>query len=136
MDKVADQIVHTLRSYGIRAGETICVCLPDIKERKITALACAKLNVKNKPLAIERLNEASLIECLKASKAKILIIADWCLINNKLLPCKTIADRSSVFASALDYIITVRNLGHAVSWLDGRDVWWDTLMDDVFEKPM
>lgn len=122
-------VADAFQLCGIQANEVINLCLPYIRERIIAKLACAQLGVMCVPIPIEQVNETQFTTSLQASKAKVLIIADWCMVNSQFFPIKTIADRATINAPELDYLIVVRHLGRSVSWLDGRDIWWDMILD-------
>lgn len=129
INKTTNKIANSLRLCGVKSGDVVCVCLPEIQEKEMAKIVCEKLGSRDCQFAIDALNESSLVEKLNASKARVLIIADWCSVDKKMVPSKTIADRASVEAPSLDIIVVVRHLDRSISWLDGRDIWWDALLE-------
>ncbi len=123
-----NQVASSLQLLGIGAGEVVSLWLPCIPEWIIATLACISLGCKPASIPIEQIDENDLTTFLQTSKARVLIVANWCMLDGNPFPTKSIAEKASIFAPYLESIITVRHLELSVSWLDGRDILWDQLL--------
>ena len=126
---IYEAAARALQALGLYPGQLICVCLPDIPERQITFDACVKLGIRMVWIDATKADTTVVRRLLLKSRARVIVVVDWCIVAGRLLPTKAIVDRASVDAPDLLHIVVVKNLGKAISWLDGRDLSWDAFLD-------
>lgn len=129
--RYVNRVGNALASLSVGPGTAVALMLPPRLERIIATLACAKLGAVCIPISLSgsaaQMTETA-IRAVVESKAHVIITANWWRISGVSVPSKTIADRASVASSATEYIITLPEIDRGISWLDGRDLWWDDIV--------
>jgi len=126
--KRVDKAVGGLAAAGVRKGDTIALLLPLYLDAVAILLACATMGIICAVLSpLER--DDLVARALDQVRAKVVIVADRFNSGKVKVYTKSVADRASVTARSLDAIVTIRFSGEGTSWLDGRDMWWDNLIE-------
>jgi rSAM/selenodomain-associated transferase 1 len=132
----ADAVTRWIRSAcpgAVQRGgpQAVCIALPNIPERAGALKLCKLIDAEALVVAPYEMTEDALSGILRRVEAALIIVADWWEHGGVMMPAKTIADRASVCAPTLEAIVVVRVIGRSISWLDGRDSWFNTLPPQV-----
>lgn len=127
LSELTSRTAYALTTLGIQAGDSVALLLPLLPETVAILLACSKIGAVCVPIPPYKEYQA-VAEVLNRTNAKVLVTTDGYFVDRVFVPTKSIADRASVSALALETIITIRHAYLGVSWLDGRDLWWHDVM--------
>jgi acetyl-CoA synthetase len=122
------KFANVLKARGIGAGDTVALYMPMIPELAIAMLACARIGAVHSiifggfsaPALVDRINDA---EC------KAVVTADGGYRRGSVLKLKEIVDEALKSCPTVKSNIVVKRAGNAVTWTEGRDVWWHELME-------
>jgi acetyl-CoA synthetase len=133
-DLLADtqRFANALKDLGIEKGDIVGIYLPMIPEVAVAMLACARIGAVHN-VVFGGFSAESVRERMEFSEAKALITVDGAARKGKTAPVKQNVDE--VFGPAhpdletLQHVIVVRSKGTECSMKDGRDVWFDEIME-------
>jgi acetyl-CoA synthetase len=123
-----NKFANALKELGVRKGDRVAIYLPMLPELPIAMLACAKIGAIHtdvfsgfSPMALrDRINDA---------EAKLLITADGFYRRGSIVHLKEDADKALEGASSVEKVVVVRRIGLNVPMQEGRDVWWDDVVN-------
>lgn len=122
------RFANGLRSLGVGPGDRVGLYMPFTPEVAIAMLACGKIGAifipifsgYAAPAVASRLNDCG---------ARVLITADGFTRRGKPVPMKESADQAADISPTIEKVIVARRTGRDVPWNEGRDIWWDDLID-------
>lgn len=123
-----NKFANVLKSLGVKKGDRISIYLPMIPELPIAMLACARIGAPHN-VVFSAFSPKALQERIDDSKAKILITADGYYRGGRVERLKERADEALKESSSIEKTIVVRRVGREVPMEEGRDLWWDELMN-------
>ncbi|MFZ7110055.1 MAG: acetate--CoA ligase [Desulfatiglandales bacterium] len=130
MYREVNKFANVLKGLGIKKGDRVAIYLPMIAELAVTMLACARIGAIHSIVfggfSAEALRDR-IIDC----EAKILITCDGTYRGAKAVPQKANADKAVEECPTVKTQIVVKRTGTEVPMKDGRDVWYEQLMQDA-----
>jgi acetyl-CoA synthetase len=124
------RLANALRSLGIRKGDRICFYMPMIPELVIGMLACARIGAVHS-VVFAGFSAISLADRIQDSSCRLVICADHNVRGAKHIPVKAVVDEAlALGCDSIQNVIVYKTDGPAISWMDGRDIWWHDLMRD------
>ena len=128
LHREVQRLANALKKLGIRKGDVVGIYLPMIPEVVVAMLACARIgaphNVVFGGFAPEAVKERMEVSCAKA-----LITVDGARRKGKTAPVKATVDEVMGDLKSLEHIVVVRHSGIDVPMVDGRDVFYDEIVD-------
>ena len=122
------KFANVLKQFGLKKGDRVAIYLPMIPELPIAMLACARIgaihNVIFGGLSAEFLRDR-IVDC----GAQLLITDNYSLRSGKILPSKAVADMALKGCPGVKHVIVVRRLEQETAMIEGRDHYWDALLD-------
>jgi len=118
---------NALLKMGIKKGDRVGIYLPMIPEVIISMLACARIGAVH-AVVFSAFSPTALQTRLTDSGAKILITSDGYYRNGGLINLKNQADEG-VKGTGVERVIVVKRAGNDVNWQEGRDFWWQELIE-------
>ncbi|MDX6381467.1 MAG: acetyl-CoA synthetase, partial [Rubrobacteraceae bacterium] len=122
-----------LKNLGIGKGDTVSIYLPMIPELPITMLACARIGAVHS-VVFSAFQPRQLAERINDIGATILITADQAPRGGKKTPLKENSDEALQETSTIENVVVVRRTGDDVPMEEGRDQYWDELMDGASDE--
>ena len=119
-----------LKSLGVKPGDVVSIYMPMTPELAIAMLACARIGAVHSVIFGGFSSEA-IADRNNDANAKIQITADAGWRRGSQLPLKQTVDAALEKSPSVEKCIVLRRTGTAVTMLEGRDVWWDDLMDQA-----
>jgi acetyl-CoA synthetase len=122
------RFANALKDQGIQQGDIVGIFLPMIPEVVVAMLACARIGAPHN-VVFGGFSAASVRERMEVSKAKALVTVDGARRKGKTAPVKAAVDEEMDDLKSLEKIIVVRHTGNDAPMTEGRDVWWDDVME-------
>ncbi|MDD5722809.1 MAG: acetate--CoA ligase [Syntrophales bacterium] len=128
MYREVNKFANVLKSLGIEKGDRVSIYLPMIPELAITMLACTRIGAVH-TIVFGGFSAEALRDRINDCKSKILITCDGTYRGAKAVPQKGNADKALEDCPSIKTQIVVRRTGTEVPMRDGRDVWYEALME-------
>ena len=123
------RFANVLKKKGIQRGQVVQIYLPMIPELPIAMLACARIGVIHSVVFAGFSSEA-LKDRIQDSSSVLVVTADGSIRNGKIVPLKENADAALKDCPSVKNVVVVKTTKNNVNLLDGRDFWWDDLINE------
>jgi acetyl-CoA synthetase len=127
-----NRLAAGLKKLGIKKGDRVGIYLPAIAEQTIACLAVARLGAVHSVVFAGFASHALRDRCVDA-EAKMIITADGNYRGGKLVDLKKIADEAAPEIPTLEHVVVYKRLDNNCPMVEGRDIYWDDLLNDVPE---
>ncbi|WP_221933623.1 acetate--CoA ligase [Aeromicrobium piscarium] len=122
---------NALTDLGVRAGDRVAIYLPMIPEAVIAMLACARLGAPH-TVVFGGFSSDALSSRITDCEAKVVITADGGYRRGKPSSLKPAVDEAlGKVDGIVEHVLVVRRTGQETSMTEGRDVWWDEVVDSA-----
>jgi len=122
------RFANALKDCGVGAGDIVGIYLPMIPEVVVAMLACARIGAPHN-VVFGGFSAEAVRERMEFSEAKALITVDGARRKGKTAPIKTQVDEHMEGLETLETIIVVRSAGVDCPMKEGRDRFYDELME-------
>jgi len=122
------RLTEGLRSLGVKRGDAVGLFLPMIPEAVIAFMACCKAGAIVVPIFSGFAANAVSVR-LEDAEAKVLICADGFYRRGDVVPMKEAADEAVAHSAYTEHVVVVKRVGRNCPMTDGRDVFWDELLE-------
>jgi acetyl-CoA synthetase len=124
------KFANVLREQGIKPGDVISIYMPMVPELAIAMLACARVGAVHSVIFGGFSSEA-IADRNNDASAKMQITADGGWRRGKELPLKATVDEALKKSPTVQSCIVLRRTGGEIHMVEGRDHWWDALMENA-----
>jgi acetyl-CoA synthetase len=125
----------TLRDLGIRAGDSVGLCMPMIPETVTFFLACAWLGAIVVPL-FSGYGAGAIVARLRDCDAKVLVVVDGFKRRGRTVAMKAVADEAATQLPSLEHILVVAQLGDpGIPMQADRDVMFEAMPEGFAGGP-
>jgi len=118
-----NRFANALKSIGVAKGDVVALYLPMVPEVSVALFATAKIGAMILPL-FSGYGADALVSRLADSGAQVVVTCDGFYRRGNLHPMKAVADAASARAPSVRHVVVLKHSGGAISWTDGRDLWW------------
>jgi acetyl-CoA synthetase len=122
------RFANALKDQGVGKGDVVGIYLPMIPEVAVAMLACARIGAPHN-VVFGGFSAESVRERMEFSEAKALITVDGARRKGKTAPIKSTVDEQMDDLDSLKTIVVVRKTGIECPMTDGRDVFYDEIME-------
>ncbi len=122
------RFANALKDLGVEKGDVVGIYLPMIPEVVVAMLACARIGAPHN-VVFGGFSAESVKERMEFSAAKALVTVDGARRKGKTAPIKTAVDEAMGGLESLEKIVVVRATGIDCPMTDGRDVFYDEVME-------
>jgi acetyl-CoA synthetase len=122
------RFANALKDLGVEKGDVVGIYLPMIPEVVVAMLACARIGAPHN-VVFGGFSAESVKERMEFSEAKALVTVDGARRKGKTAPIKTAVDEQMEGLASLEKIVVVRATGIDCPMTDGRDVFFDEVME-------
>jgi acetyl-CoA synthetase len=119
---------NALKDVGVGPGDIVGIYLPMIPEVVVAMLACARIGAPHN-VVFGGFSAEAVRERMEFSAAKALITVDGARRKGKTAPIKQQVDEHMDDLATLETIVVVRHTGTDCPMREGRDRFYDELMD-------
>jgi acetyl-CoA synthetase len=122
------RFANALKDLGVGKGDVVGIYLPMIPEVAVAMLACARIGAPHN-VVFGGFSPESVRERMEFSDAKVLVTVDGARRKGKTAPIKSQVDDHMRDLEGLETIVVVRATGVDCPMTDGRDVFYDEVME-------
>ncbi len=122
------RFANALKDVGVGRGDVVGIYLPMIPEVVVAMLACARIGAPHN-VVFGGFSAESVRERMEFSEAKALVTVDGARRKGKTAPIKAQVDEQMGELASLETIVVVRHTGIDCAMQEGRDRFYDELMD-------
>ncbi|PRY85810.1 acetate--CoA ligase [Donghicola tyrosinivorans] len=126
-DKVC-RMANVLRSQGVTKGDRVIIYLPMIPEAAYAMLACARIGAIHS-IVFAGFSPDALANRVNDCGAKVIITADEAPRGGRITPLKSNADAALLHCSDKVRCLVVKHTGGQTTWVDGRDIDVNAMME-------
>jgi acetyl-CoA synthetase len=122
------RFANALKDLGVEKGDVVGIYLPMIPEVVVAMLACARIGAPHN-VVFGGFSAESVAERMEFSQAKALVTVDGARRKGKTAPIKPQVDDHLGGIDSLQTIVVVRATGIDCPMQEGRDVFFDEVME-------
>ncbi len=128
-----------LRKLGVKTGDRVAIYMPMIPEIVVAMLACARIGAAHS-VVFGGFSSDALRDRIDDAKAHVLITADGGWRRGAVVPLKVNADVAVSQCPSIEHVVVVQRIGDSspegsVNFVEGRDIWWHELVEQVKNDP-
>jgi len=127
LDEVC-RFANVLKGLGVKKGDRVCIYLPMIPELVIAMMGCARIGAIHS-IVFGGFSAEALRDRIVDSESSVLITSDGSFRSGKTIPLKSNADTAMAQSPSIKNCVVVKRTGINIEMKDGRDFWWDDLMN-------
>src|ERR1041385_1882280 len=124
------KFANVLKHAGIKRGNRVALYMPLIPELAISMLACARIGATHS-VVFGGFSSAALIDRINDASCKVVVTADGGWRRGHEIKLKPAVDEALKETPSVTACIVVRRTGSAQQMQEGRDFWWQELMETV-----
>lgn len=124
------QFANVLINKGVKKGDRVALYMPMIPELAVAMLACARIGAIHS-IVFAGFSSNALADRIIDAQAKVVIASDGGYRGSKTIPIKSIVDDALLKCDSVETVIVKKRTGDAVNMIEGRDFWWDELVEGV-----
>jgi acetyl-CoA synthetase len=122
------RFANALKGVGVETGDIVGIYLPMIPEVVVAMLACARIGAPHN-VVFGGFSAEAVRERMEFSEAKALVTVDGARRKGKTAPIKAAVDEQMDDLASLETIVVVRHTGIDCPMREGRDRFYDELME-------
>jgi acetyl-CoA synthetase len=119
---------NALIELGVQAGDRVAIYMPMIPEAVISMLACARIGAVHM-VVFGGFSADALTSRLDDSGAVLVITSDGGYRRGAPSALKPAVDDAAGRSPGVRNVIVVKRTGQDVEWTEGRDLWWDDVVE-------
>lgn len=122
------KFANALKSQGVRRGDVVTMYMPMVPEAAVAMLACARIGAVHS-VVFGGFSPDSIASRIKDGKSKVVLTADEGVRGGRNIPLKRNIDEALANSdvTTVEKVIVLKRTGNDVNWVEGRDIWWDSL---------
>ncbi|MDD4915133.1 MAG: acetate--CoA ligase [Methylococcales bacterium] len=121
------KFANVLKAQGVKKGDRVCIYLPMIIEAAVVILACTRIGAVHS-IVFGGFSADALRDRINDADCRFLVCADESYRGGKTVPSKLNADKAARQCPGLEKVIVIKHTGHAIDWVEGRDICYRTAM--------
>ncbi|MCU1669152.1 MAG: acetate/CoA ligase [Blastococcus sp.] len=119
---------NALLELGVQAGDRVAIYLPMIPEAVISMLACARIGAVHM-VVFGGFSADALASRITDAGAVLVITSDGGYRRGAPSALKPAVDDAVDRTEGVRNVIVVKRTGEEVAWNEGRDLWWDDVVE-------
>ena len=130
LHKQVSRLGNLLRDRGVKKGDRVCIYMPMIPEAAYAMLACARIGAVHS-VVFGGFSPDALKDRILDSDCQLVITADEGVRGGKTIPLKANVDKALESCPDVHSCVVVERTGASVSWVDGRDIWYQQATESM-----
>jgi acetyl-CoA synthetase len=128
------RFANALKGLGVRKGTPVAIYMSMVPELPVAMLACARLGAPH-TVVFGGFSADSLSGRMNDMECELLITQDEGLRGGNRVPLKRNADEALAESPSVKHCIVLKRTGGEIEFDDGRNLWWDELVEGVGSDP-
>jgi acetyl-CoA synthetase len=128
---------NMLLALGVKEGDRVVIYMPLIPEAIVSMLAVARIGAIHS-VVFGGFSAESIRSRVDDAAAKLVITADGGWRKGAVSPLKPAVDAALEVSehgeTTVEKVVVVKRGGNEVAWTEGRDLWWDDLMQEAADE--
>jgi acetyl-CoA synthetase len=120
-----------LLDLGVKPGDRVAIYMGMVPEAAVAMLACARVGAVHS-VVFGGFSSDALRDRINDCGAKVLLTQDGAWRRGNVVPLKKMADAAVEQTPSIEKVVVLRRVGHErepAVMKEGRDIWWDDLLD-------
>jgi len=125
------RLAAALTDLGVVAGDRVAIYMGMVPEAAVAMLACARIGAPHS-VVFGGFSSDALRDRINDCGCKVLLTQDGAWRRGNVVPLKKMADVAVEQTPSIEKVVVLRRVGHErepVVMKEGRDVWWEDLLD-------
>jgi acetyl-CoA synthetase len=119
---------NALTEIGIKSGDRVAIYMPLIPEAVVSMLACARIGAIHS-VVFGGFSADALLSRIQDADASLVITADGGFRKGAAFALKPAVDDALRGQTNVSKVLVVKRTGQETAWVDGRDIWWNDVVD-------
>ena len=128
LHKKVCNLSNALKNNGVKKGDRITIYMPMIPEAAYAMLACSRIGAIHS-VVFGGFSPEALAGRILDCNSHYVITADEGIRGNKSIPLKANTDAAINIAKGVRHCVVVKRTGGNINWVEGRDVWYEELIN-------
>ncbi|MBT7256731.1 MAG: AMP-binding protein, partial [Planctomycetaceae bacterium] len=124
------RLANAFKKAGVQQGDVVSIYMPMVPELAFAMLACARIGAVHSVI-FAGFSAESIADRNNDANAKVQLTADGAYRRGKVLELKTIVDEALEKSPTVETCIVLARTDTPVEMQEGRDLWWNDLLEQV-----
>jgi acetyl-CoA synthetase len=124
------RFANVLKGLGVGKGDRVAIYMPMVPELPIAMLACARIGAPHS-VVFGGFSPDSLVDRINDAECRVVITADGGFRRGAPSMLKPNVDTALASTPTVEHVVVLRRVDEPVEMVDGRDHWWDDLMEQA-----
>src|SRR5437588_39923 len=128
------RFANGLEKLGVKKGTPVGIYMGMVPELPVAMLACTRLGAPH-TVVFGGFSADSLTDRMQDMECQVLVTQNEGWRRGNRVPLKKTADEAMSRSPSIEHCVVYRRTDGEVDMQEGRDVWWDELLQDVSDDP-
>jgi acetyl-CoA synthetase len=124
------RLANAFKKAGVEQGDVVSIYMPMVPELAFAMLACARIGAVHSVI-FAGFSAESIADRNNDANAKVQLTADGAYRRGKVLELKKIVDEALEKSPTVETCIVLARTDTPVEMKEGRDLWWNDLLEQV-----
>ncbi|MGY8730985.1 MAG: acetate--CoA ligase [Pirellulales bacterium] len=124
------RLANAFKKAGVEQGDVVSIYMPMVPELAFAMLACARIGAVHSVI-FAGFSAESIADRNNDANAKVQLTADGAYRRGKVLELKKIVDEALEKSPTVKTCIVLARTGTPIEMKEGRDLWWNDLLEQV-----
>ncbi|MFI4859667.1 MAG: AMP-binding protein, partial [Phycisphaerales bacterium JB063] len=123
------KFANVLKAQGVKKGDVVTIYMGMVPELAVAVLACARIGAVHSVI-FGGFSAQAITDRVEDGKSNIIVTCDGSWRRGSVVPLKQNVDDACQNTDLVDTVIVVNRCNNDIDWTEGRDKWYDTLMEN------
>jgi acetyl-CoA synthetase len=128
------RFANGLQKLGVKKGTPVGIYMGMVPELPVAMLACTRLGAPH-TVVFGGFSADSLTDRMQDMECEVLVTQNEGWRRGNRVPLKKTADEAMSRSPSIEHCVVYRRTDGEVDMQEGRDLWWDELLQDVSDDP-
>ncbi|MDP3567580.1 acetate--CoA ligase [Sediminibacterium sp.] len=121
------KVANTLKSFGIKKGDRVCIYMPMIPETIFAMLACARIGAIHS-VVFAGFSSSALAGRIQDSDCKIVLTTDGACRGAKNIPIKAVVDEALETCPCVEKVLIYKHTNMLITINKAKDIIWQDVV--------